>query len=436
VSSGAALALVLVLVAVNACFVAAEYSIVTVRRSRVKTLVAAGNRRATVLDRVLSDLDSHLSAIQLAITSVSLAIGWLGEPAFASVIAGLLGALGITAAVVIHTVSFSLAFAMITAVLIIAGELAPKFLGLRRTEAVALWTAPLVRGFARMTRPALNVMSGSASLILRTFGVDKAKESEETMDSEELRMVLSQLSSRGRLPRVMRAMIENVFEFAEHTSRQVMMPRDKIDYVSLERTMEENLAIIMESGHTRYPLCESDLDSVVGMVHIKDLFRRSNTIQSSEDLRLIQHDMLFVPESQPIDELQRLFQIERAHMAVVVDEYGVPTGLVTLEDVLEELVGEIQDEFDDDERPQIVYEDDGVQIDGMLLVDDLCRELGLDSDQEIDADTVGGYVTNLLGKIPREGDAFVIGNRRGRVTEMKGRRVARVLLGSTGTRAA
>jgi CBS domain containing-hemolysin-like protein len=121
---------------------------------------------------------------------------------------------------------------------------------------------------------------------------------------------------------------------------------------------------------------------------------------------------------------------------VVVDEYGVPTGLVTLEDVLEELVGEIQDEFDDDERPQIVYEDDGVQIDGMLLVDDLCRELGLDSDQEIDADTVGGYVTNLLGKIPREGDAFVIGNRRGRVTEMKGRRVARVLLGSTGTRAA
>ncbi|MFQ5352409.1 MAG: transporter associated domain-containing protein, partial [Candidatus Binatia bacterium] len=194
--------------------------------------------------------------------------------------------------------------------------------------------------------------------------------------------------------------------------------------------LEENMAIINETGHTRYPLAETGLDSVVGMIHIKDLFHRSNSIQTSEDLRLVQHDMLFVPETQPIDMLQRAFQRRRAHMAMVVDEYGVPTGLVTLEDVLEELVGEIQDEFDTDEEAKIEHSADGIVVDGMLLVEDLCRELALELDQT-NADTVGGYVTAKLGKIARVGDEFDLGGYAGHVSEMQGRRIARVVLRSS-----
>jgi CBS domain containing-hemolysin-like protein len=187
------------------------------------------------------------------------------------------------------------------------------------------------------------------------------------------------------------------------------------------------MTIIHETSHTRYPLCETGLDSVVGMIHIKDLFHRANSLQSSEDLRLLQHEMQFVPETQAIDVLQRNFQRRRAHMALVVDEYGVPTGLVTLEDVLEELVGEIQDEFDADEEAKILHTDDGILIDGMLLVEDLCRELDIE-DTGGDSDTVGGYVTDQLGRIARAGDVFEIGDYHGRVSEMQGRRIARVLL--------
>lgn len=421
--------MVLGLVLVNACFVAAEYAIVTVRRSRVETLVRGGSRRARVLAKILDDLDPHISAIQLAITSVGLAIGWLGEPAVATAIGSLFLLVGLSAPIIIHTVSFVLAFAAITAVVIVLGELTPKFLGLRRTESVAIWMAQPVHLFASLTRPLLRLLTGSASLILRLMGVGQAEDEEAGMDSNELRIFLSQLTSRGRLSRAKRKLIENIFDFSEHTARQVMVPRDQIDHLSLDRPVEENLAIIRDTSHTRYPLCESGLDGVVGMIHIKDLFHRGNAVQNSEDLRMVQHEMLFVPESQSLDILHRLFQQKRAHMAVVVDEYGVPTGLVTLEDVLEELVGEIQDEFDDDEKPQIVFGADGVQVDGMLLIEDLCRELNIELElDDVDVETVGGYATNVLGKIAREGDRFSVANYSGLVTEMQGRRVARVLL--------
>jgi CBS domain containing-hemolysin-like protein len=429
-SDGLAVATVFALVAVNACFVAAEFAIVTVRRSRVEALMRAGSRRAGLLHRVVGDLDAHVSAIQLAITSVGVAIGWLGEPAIASLVAGTFTKLGVESLMFVHTLSIAIAFVAITSTLVVAGELAPKFLGLRRTELVALWTAPVVFSLARLTRPLLDVMNSAAGLMLRVVGVNKPDPQSEHMDPEELRIFLSEMSMLGRLSVNKRKMLENVFEFAEHTARQVMVPRDQIDYLSLERPMEENVSILMETGHTRYPLCEGGLDTVVGMIHIKDMFQRLSAIQTSDDLRLIQHNMLFVPESLSIDMLQATFQRRRAHMAVVVDEYGVPTGLVTMEDVLEELVGEIRDEFDTDEAPKIVRSKDGFVVDGMTLVEDLCRELELDVD-ESDVDTVGGYVTSVLGKIARVGDRFVLDGYSGRVTEMQGRRVARVLLRPT-----
>ncbi|MEE8310802.1 MAG: hemolysin family protein [Candidatus Binatia bacterium] len=426
-ADGLAAALVCLLIAVNAGFVAAEFAIVTIRHSRIEAMVRAGSRRATLLQRVVRDLDAHVSAIQLAITSIGVAIGWLGEPAIARLMTSLLATVGVTNVALIHTLAVTIAFLLITSSLVVVGELAPKFLGLRRTDQVALFTAPLVYGFARMTRPVLVAMNRAAELILRAVGVKRTETGPNSMDPEELRIFLSELTTLGRLSIGRREMLEKVFDFAEHTASQVMIPRDQIDFLSLERPLEENIAIVMETGHTRYPLCERGLDGTVGMVHIKDMFQRSGTLTISEDLRLIEHDMLFVPESQAIDELQKLFQRRRAHMAVVVDEYGVPTGLVTMEDVLEELVGEIRDEFDKDEPAKIIHSDDGMIIDGMLLIDDLCRELGV-SIENGHADTVGGYVTSSLGKIARVGDRFDLADYNGRVVEMQGRRVARVRL--------
>ena len=426
-NGGLALVAALLLVLVNACFVAAEFAIVTIRRSKIEAMVRSGNRRARMLQEIVSNLDSHLSATQLAITSVGLAIGWLGEPAFAEVIGRALGQIGIVSPVLVHSIAFVAAFFLITSLVVVAGELAPKFLGLRRTETVALWTAPLVFGFAKLTAPVLGVLNYAASLLLRMFGVAKPDEKENELEPEELRIVLSELSTLGRISGAKRQMLENVFEFSEHTARHVMIPRDEIVYMALDRPLEENLKLVEKYAHTRYPLCESKLDSVVGLIHIKDLFQKSNEIQSSEDLSLIKHDMHFVPESQAIDDLQRDFQRKRAHMAMVVDEYGVPTGLVTMEDVLEELVGEIRDEFDEDEQPMIVESKDGIYVDGMLLFEDLCRQLEVEM-ADIDADTVGGFVTTSLGKIARVGDRFDIDNYDGRVVEMRGRRVARVVL--------
>jgi CBS domain containing-hemolysin-like protein len=285
----------------------------------------------------------------------------------------------------------------------------------------------MVYGIARATRPVLNFMNASAGLLLRAFGVTKNTDTTSEVEPEELRLFLSELAKLGRLSSSHKKMLENVFEFAEHSARQVMVPRDQIEFLALERPLEENTALLQSSRHTRYPLCKTDLDSLIGMIHIKDFYQRADAIKTSEDLRLIQHDMLFVPESQSIDALQRLFQRRRAHMAIVVDEYGVPTGLVTMEDVLEELVGEIQDEFDTDETRKIEPSKEGLLVDGMLLIADLCRELDIQIG-EVDVDTVGGFVTSALGKIARVGDRFSIGNYSGRVVEMQGRRVSRVLL--------
>jgi len=270
-------------------------------------------------------------------------------------------------------------------------------------------------------------MNSAARGLLRMLGVGDTDPAYDKMDADEMRIFLSELSKFGRLSVSRKRMLENVFDFAEHSARQIMVPRDRIDFLSLDRPIEENLAIVSETGHTRYPLCESGLDSVVGMVHIKDLYQRASTINASDDLRLIQHDMLFVPESQPIDMLQNVFQKARSHMAVVVDEYGVPTGLVTMEDVLEELVGEIRDEFDTDEVPKIERTDDGLRVDGMLLIEDLCHELDADIEGN-GADTLGGHITNTLGRIPRVNDRFKLDRWDGRVLEMQGRRVARILL--------
>ncbi len=426
-SPGLALAAMLALLCLNAVLVAAQFAIVSARPISPDSPKRPANRRSKLLDQLTADLDHYVAALRLAITATTLAFGAVATPTIAGALTEALAVFAGVSSPVVWPITLLAGFILSISLVVILGELTPKLIGLHRSERVALSTAPLVTAIGDAAAPILRATTRVASFILKMTGIEAKKREHDSGEPGELRAFLAELSALGRIPAGKRAMLENVFEFSEHSARQVMISRDQIEFLSLNRDLEENLALVKRSSHTRYPLCESELDAVVAMVHIKDLFQRAEEIRSSQDLRLIQRDMLFVPESQPIDELQRLFQKRRAHMAIVVDEYGVPTGLVTMEDVLEELVGEIRDEFDTDESPKILEVDDGLLVDGMLLVEDLCRELDCSVD-DVDADTVGGYATSVLGRIPRRGDRFRIAEYAGEVVEMQGRRVARVTL--------
>ena len=372
-------------------------------------------------------MDGFLPATQLAITLTSLGLGWVGEPAFEGLIRPAFNLLGIASPSVVEHGSAALAFMTITCLHIVVGELAPKSYAIRATERVALWTALPMRVFQFVFSPILWLLHRAADGVLRLAGVTGEKAGEAAHSEEELRLLLAESHRSGSLSGMKREILENVIDYTERAARHIMIPRADIVFLSLGRSLEENLAVITQTQHTRFPLVGTDIDSVLGMVHIKDLFHRRDQLQSSSDLTAIKRDILFVPESRPLDALQHDFQHGHTHMAIVVDEYGGTSGLVTLEDVIEEIVGEIQDEFDR-EPPQIQETPQGLLFDGLTLIDDLADRLGVDLEaEESEVSTVGGLVTARIGKIPRPGDRLALGTFDLVVMEMRGRRVTKVL---------
>ncbi len=414
------------LVILNAFFVAAEFAIVKIRASRLETLVRQGNLFAKSARHVAQRLDAYLSLTQLGITAASLGLGWIGEPAVAALLRPLFVQAGFDSEPAVHSLAFALAFASITFVHIVLGELVPKMFAIQRSEGIALAVALPLRALRVVFFPALWLLNTSSNALLRIIGFDAASWEDLVHSEEELRIILAESARMGMVSGSKRRLLENVFSYSGKTAKDVMLPRAEIAYISLARTWPENQQIIRSTHHTRYPLCTLGLDHVVGMVHIKDLLESTAEIASSEDLLKRKRDILFVPESMTTEDLQRQFQQKRMHMAVIVDEYGGTAGLVTLEDVLEELVGEIQDEFDR-ESPKIQKTAEGQVIDGLLQVSEVNDKLGLGL-EETDARTVAGYVTEELGRIARVGDRVTVNGRELRVVEMKGRRIARVLV--------
>ena len=414
------------LILLNAFFVAAEFAIVRVRTTRVAELARAGDWRAKAVAAAQRRLDAFLSATQLGVTLSSLGLGWIGEPAFQHLLEPVFAALGITSARVIENTSIAVAFALITFLHIVLGELVPKSYTIRRTERVALWVALPIRVFQLVFAPALWLLGRTSAATLRLLGVTAETSGDLAHSEEELRMLLAESHRVGVLSGQKRELLENVIDYTERTARHVMIPRADIAYVSLARPLEENLGVIDQTAHTRFPLARSDIDHVVGMVHVKDLFRRRSELRSSEDLAALKRPILFVPESRPLDALQRDFQDGRTHMAIVVDEYGGTSGLVTLEDVIEELIGDIQDEFDR-EPPQVEQTAQGFVFDGLTPIDDAAERLRIELPRPGDVSTLGGLVTAHIGRIPRRGDTVALPGYELRVMEMKGRRVGKVL---------
>ncbi len=321
----------------------------------------------------------------------------------------------------LHSLAITLAFLLITVLHIVLGELAPKSLAIRKPEGSTLVTALPLYLFYKVTYPAIWLLNHAANALLKLFGVEPVSESELAHDEEELRLLLASAGA-ANLPPHKQELLANVFALSERMARQMMVPRGDVVYLSTERSVEENLEIARASRHTRFPLCETDLDHVVGLIHIKDLFRNEAPPKSLTDVK---RAISFVPETLTLDRLLRRMRGERLHMAAVLDEYGGVAGIVTLENVIEEIVGSIQDEFDT-ERPEIVPQGENVYaVSGGMLVDELEQALGVEF-SERDEDTIGGVVLSELGRSPALGDRVTLGALGIEVTEVQGNRVRRV----------
>jgi len=415
------MALGLLLVALNGFFVAAEFALVKLRPTQLEPHISAGSRRALLARHMLQHLDAYLSATQLGITLASLALGWVGEPAFAWIVGPLVSLVAGNNPDLVHTISVTVSFLVITVLHIVLGEQAPKSMAIRRSEATALLISFPLYAFYKLTYPAIWALNHTANGLLKLFGVLPAGEGELAHDEEELRRILAS-SSASHLTTQKRELLDNIFELSHRMARQIMLPRQDVVYLSTERSLAENLRLARRSGHTRFPLCQGDLDHVIGLIHIKDIFHRELALSS---LTEVAREIAFVPETLELDRLLKRMRTERFHMAAVIDEYGGVSGIVTLEDVIEEIVGSIQDEFDV-ERPELVEKGDGVyQVSGGMLVEDLEEALGVEL-SERDEDTIGGVVLSELGRNPAVGDRVELGPVTLEVLEVQLNRVATI----------
>ncbi len=409
------------LVAINGFFVAAEFALVKVRPTQLDPHADQGLRRATVARHMVRHLDAYLSATQLGITLASLGLGWIGEPAFAWLLAPLVGPLIGDNPVLLHSISLTLAFLTITILHIVLGELAPKSVAIRKPEATSLWVALPLYAFYKLSYPAIWLLNHAANALLKVVGIEPVAESELAHDEEEIRLLLAS-SHASLLSSHKRKLLDNIFVLSERVARQIMVPRGEVVYLSTHRPLAENLALARTSGHTRFPLCEGDLDHIVGMVHIKDVFRTEEPLAS---LTEVAREIALVPETLELDRLLRRMRAEKVHLAAVLDEYGGVSGIVTLENVIEEIVGPIQDEFDA-ETPQWVQKADHVYlVSGKFLVDELEERLGLEFSDR-DEDTLGGIILSELGTKPEVGDRVEVGPLRLEVAEMKHNRIQTV----------
>jgi CBS domain containing-hemolysin-like protein len=420
------LGLAFLLVAANGFFVAAEFALVGARRTRIEALARAGNRRARMAESAIHRLDHYISGTQLGITLASLALGWVGESTIASIVVTLFD--GVPAPfdfLATHVFATILAFAFITFLHIVLGELAPKSLALLFPEAVSMWTAGPLIVFSRALTPFIAFLNGAANLILRMVGLRAPHEMERVHRPEELEMLLTQTYEHGLLREEPVEMIRGVFGLSETTAAEVMTPRTAVIGIPIDRTVAETAEFILEEGHSRYPVFEDSLDRVVGVLLARDVWRAQT--QGLTDLREIVRPGLFVPDTKPIEALLRDMRRERAHLAIVVDEFGGTAGIVTIEDVVEEIVGEIADELD--EAPV----EPGHGPNGELIVSGgfSIAELNDLYDMRLpdeDYTTVGGFVLGRLGRVARVGDEVTIRGGTLRVLEMDGRRVARIAL--------
>jgi CBS domain containing-hemolysin-like protein len=437
--------LILLLVAANAFFAAAEFALVSVRDTRIQQLIEAGRIGARVVQRLHANLDEVVNGVQLGITMVSLTLGWIGEP----MVAGLVGNLRFLQrlphlAVYAHGIAIAIAFTLITYMHVILGELVPKTLALQRAEQIALAVGAPMEAFLTITRPLLFFMRRSGGLVLRAFGAHPTRRGGAVHSPDELKLIVTASRQFGQIPEFQEEMIHNAIELDSITVREVMVARPDIFSLPSDLLLDDALARVVEGQHSRIPIYDPQRgpEHIVGVLYYKDLMRwmrlRLSNLGQTTATRIsrmqigqIMHDVVVVPETKVLAELLSEFKERRRHLAVVVDEFGSTAGVITVEDVLEQLVGNIEDEFDVSPSQPALQDESVMLLEGSANIRDLETEYGLILPREAGFETLGGFILARLQRIPEIRDTFEYEGRRYTVEQMDGHRIARVRIEKT-----
>lgn len=416
----------IVLIALTAFFVAAEFAIVKVRSSRIDYLIAEGSNRATSVKTVITNLDEYLSACQLGITVTALGIGWFGKPALKQMFDTLFLNLNISTQLA-DIFAVILVFLFITFLHVVIGELAPKTFAIQKAEQVSLFVAKPLIFFYRIAFPFIWVLNGSARIITKLLGLKPPKGHDEVHSEEELRLLVSESYKNGEINQSEYKYVNKIFEFDDRIAKEIMVPRTEMHIISKEMPAEEALQKMSQEKYTRYPVVDGDKDHVIGFVNFKDLFTdfiQHNAVSNKKVEQYIR-PIILVIDSIPIHDLFLKMQKERTHIAILIDEYGGTSGLVTVEDILEEIVGDIQDEFDTDEQPEIQQVSETKTIlEGKVLVSEVNTLLGLTIDDN-GVDTIGGWILTKNIEIAEE-DFIEIENYKFCVKELDGHYIKRL----------
>ncbi|MBI3475188.1 MAG: HlyC/CorC family transporter [Acidobacteria bacterium] len=431
--------LILLLVAANAFFAAAEFALVSVRETRIQQLIEAGRIGARTVLKLHQQLQRVVNGVQLGVTVCSLALGWVGEPVLARMFEGLVGYIPY-ASLYAHACAVAVAFILITGLHVILGELVPKSLALQRAERVALAVAAPMDVFLTLTGPLTGVMTRIASLVLRTFGTRDIRHG-SVHSPDELRLIVTAARTSGQLSSGQEEMLLNALELDNITARQVMVPRPRIFSLPADLNLDDALSRVVEEQHSRIPVYDPQRgpEHIVGVLYAKDVMRWTRfrlTLSSSpaSAMRIasmkigqIMHDVLVVPETKSLLELLGEFQQRKRHLAVVVDEFGSTAGVITVEDVLEQLVGELEDEFDvAATQPAVTDANAPLSLDGAINIRDLEAQYELPLPQNEGFETLAGFMLSRLQRIPKEADTFEFEGRRFAVEKMEGNRIATV----------
>ncbi len=422
------LSIIVLLLFSNGFFVASEFAMVKVRKTRIEQLVKEGNREAGIAQLAINDLDKFIAAVQLGITISSIGLGWVGESTLAKIIEPLFSVFpGINQTIATHTVSATIAFCLITFLHVVLGELIPKSIALEYTEKTALWVARPMHGISFIFTPFIWALNGFGNLVLKILSIPRASKT-SVHSTEELDMLVDASYDGGVLNETEKDILHNVFKFSDLTAKQVMIPRTDMVCIPDNMSLEDLNKLAAESQYTRYPVYDEDIDHIIGLIHVKDLYSLAIKDEVCPVKNLLR-DVMLVPETITMDNLVLEFKKRKSQMAIVVDEFGGTSGLITLEDVLEEIFGEVQDEFDEEEESCIEEIAENTYLaNAMMRLDELSEFFEFDNEEfeDDDVDTIGGLVVKLLGRIAEVGDEVEFKNLVFSVKEIDGARITKL----------
>lgn len=418
---------VALLLLTNGFFVASEFALVNVRQTKMAQLAKDGNKYAALVCKEIEHLDKYIAAVQLGITIASIGLGWVGEATLASILEPLLAWLPhVEKTIAVHTIATGIAFAVITFLHVVIGELMPKSIALQYPERTALFIANPMKHIADLFKPFIFLLNGFGNFLLKLIHIPPATSSHSVHTPEEIGMIIDASYNEGILNETEKDMLQNIFEFSDKDAKQIMVPRPDMVAIPMDITFDELEKIILSNQYTRYPVYEEDLDHVAGLLHVKDLYAMTAN-KKKFNLKSMLREAKFFPETVSLDKLIREFKTSKVQMAVIVDEFGGTSGLITLEDILEEIVGEVQDEFDTDEEADIVKVGENEYIaNGIMRIDEFANYFNKEIPEEEDVETIAGIILKRLDRMAEPNDTVDFDDFTLTVTELDGTRIVKI----------